>query len=188
MSYSNMRLSATVLVALLTLTSACEEQKGGADESSEEDDDGSAKRKKRKRRKSAASSAGAPSGDGPQSNAKVATCTAFWRPWADRAPIQSTVKGARVPGGGVVRVKTSKIFSVDYFSQTYSKFEVACAIRKQLEDDKWTIESMTATSPVDMLARKGPVAIKVMVGPDPELKDEVIGSQFTKAILLLVPN
>jgi hypothetical protein len=82
-----------------------------------------------------------------------------------RPPIQPTVKGARVPAGGTVGAKKPELFSIDYYQPLTPKTEVACTIRKQLEEDKWTIESMSGDSPVTLVARKGAAAIQVMVGP-----------------------
>jgi hypothetical protein len=82
-----------------------------------------------------------------------------------RPPVTSTVKGARLPAGGVVKAKTPQLFSIEYYTRDEPKVDVACTVRQQLEADKWTIQSMSGTGIVTILAHKAKATIEVMVGP-----------------------
>ena len=87
-------------------------------------------------------------------------------------PILTTVKRARVPAGGVPGMKKAALFSISYLSSEQVK--AACTVRKQLEQDKWTIHSMTgagtSASPVRIEAQKAADKIQVMVGPGDQAK------------------
>lgn len=124
-----------------------------------------------------ASASAAPAPQAAESAAKAApaapaqiVCTKFATTdmaLTKRPPLQGTVKGARMPAGGTVEVKKPELYTVSYFQE--NQVETACTIRKQLESDKWTIDSMTGAgtteSPVIILAKKAADSIQVMVGP-----------------------
>lgn len=82
-----------------------------------------------------------------------------------RPPVPTPVLGVRLPAGGVPKAKKPLLSSIEYFTRDTPKIEVACTVREQLEKDKWVVESMTGTSPVTMVARKGKSAVQIMVGP-----------------------
>jgi hypothetical protein len=110
----------------------------------------------------AATASAAPAGGEPVTCTKYATLDMAMPP---RPPLVTTVQGARVPNGGTPKAKNPALYSIEYFQPGTPPVEVACALRKQLETDKWTIESMTGSSPVAMIARKGKAGVQVMVGP-----------------------
>lgn len=85
-----------------------------------------------------------------------------------RPPLQGSVKGARVPNGGTPEAQKPELYSISYWEK--DRLGTACTVRKQLEDDKWSIDSMTgegtSESPIIMLAKKATASIQVMVGPN----------------------
>ena len=82
-----------------------------------------------------------------------------------RPPVPTPVLGVRLPAGAKLKAKSPQLSSIEYYAPGTPPIEVACTVREQLEADKWTVQSMTGSSPVTMIVRKGKSAVQIMVGP-----------------------